>query len=234
MAVAVSKEQTLSVGEILQKAGKRALGGGLPGAAAMFCQVMTLMWLRTTVNYQYRNGTSTLQALRTLYKDGGIPRFYKGVGWALVQGPVSRFGDTAANTGALAVFESVPSLQNTPVAIKTICASFTAACFRILLTPIDTMKTMNQVQGARAGSIIAEKIRASGPGVMYNGAFGAAAATMVSLRLRLIEEKEKSVERCVLIKYVFFSPCPLSLSPLSLGLSTGRPLSLVCYVQLLE
>ena len=38
--------------EILQKAGKRALGGGLPGAAAMVVQVMTLMWLRTTVNYR--------------------------------------------------------------------------------------------------------------------------------------------------------------------------------------
>ncbi len=30
----------------------RALGGGLPGASAMAVQVLSLMWLRTTVNYQ--------------------------------------------------------------------------------------------------------------------------------------------------------------------------------------
>jgi hypothetical protein len=38
--------------QTLKKAGKRALGGGLPGAAAMGIQVLSLMWLRTTVNYQ--------------------------------------------------------------------------------------------------------------------------------------------------------------------------------------
>ena len=38
--------------QVLKQAGKRALGGGLPGAAAMGIQVCSLMWLRTTVNYQ--------------------------------------------------------------------------------------------------------------------------------------------------------------------------------------
>ena len=229
MAVAVSKENTLSAGEILQKAVKRALGGGLPGAAAMVCQVMTLMWLRTTVNYQYRYGTSTFQALRTLYSDGGVPRFYKGVGWALIQGPLSRFGDTAANTGALAVFESVPSLQNTPVPIKTFCASLTAACFRIFLTPVDTFKTMNQVEGARAAGILSNKIKASGFGVLYNGAFGAAAATLVSPEYERERERE-CVCRALGVLFIYLYYIPLAL-PLG---STGRPLSLVCYVQLLE
>ena len=36
--------------EILAKAGKRALGGGVSGAAAMGLQVGGLMWLRTTMN----------------------------------------------------------------------------------------------------------------------------------------------------------------------------------------
>ena len=35
-----------------RKSGDRALGGGLPGASAMAIQVLSLMWLRTTVNYQ--------------------------------------------------------------------------------------------------------------------------------------------------------------------------------------
>ena len=37
------------------------------------------MWLRTTMNYQYRYGTSTKEAMKKLYEEGGIARFYQGV-----------------------------------------------------------------------------------------------------------------------------------------------------------
>jgi hypothetical protein len=47
--------------------------------------VLCLMWLRTTMNYQYRYGLTTGQALRTLYQQGGIPRFYQGMLPALIQ-----------------------------------------------------------------------------------------------------------------------------------------------------
>ncbi len=40
------------------------------------------------MNYQYRYGTSTTVALKTLYKEGGIPRFYRGLGPALLQVPL--------------------------------------------------------------------------------------------------------------------------------------------------
>lgn len=131
--------------EILSAAGKKALGGGLPGMAAMGIQVMSLMWLRTTVNYQYKNGTSTMDALRTLYKEGGVRRFYRGVGPALIQGPMSRFGDTAANAGTLALFDSYASTKDLPVAVKTFGASTVAACWRIFLMPVDACKTILQV-----------------------------------------------------------------------------------------
>ncbi len=112
----------------------RALGGGLPGAAAMTAQVVSLMWLRTTMNYQCndakgrkkrkakghgtlpwrvstfryfiilfiflirflppaaadRHGTSTRVAMKTLYSQGGIPRFYQGLVPALFQAPLAR------------------------------------------------------------------------------------------------------------------------------------------------
>lgn len=93
------------------------------------------------VNYQYRNGTSFPVALRTLYADGGIPRFYRGVLPALFQGPLSRFGDTAANTGVLTLLNSLESTKNLPVGAKTAAASAAAASFRILIMPIDTVKT---------------------------------------------------------------------------------------------
>lgn len=51
----------------------------------MGIQVLSLMWLRTTVNYQYRHGSSMTTAFKTLYKDGGVVRFYRGLAPALIQ-----------------------------------------------------------------------------------------------------------------------------------------------------
>jgi hypothetical protein len=65
---------------------KRALGGGLSGAAAMVLQVLLLMPIRTIMNYQYRHGTSLSVATKTLYEDGGLGRYYQGIGAALFQG----------------------------------------------------------------------------------------------------------------------------------------------------
>uniref|UniRef100_A0A7S2WCX6 Mitochondrial carrier protein n=1 Tax=Mucochytrium quahogii TaxID=96639 RepID=A0A7S2WCX6_9STRA len=165
--------------EILEKAGKRALGGGLPGAMAMGIQVGSLMWLRTTMNYQYRYGTSTKVALQTLYKEGGIRRFYRGVGPALIQGPMSRFGDTAANAGMLSLLNSQESTRDLPVAAKTACASFAAGLWRVFLMPVDTLKTVLQVEGTKGPGVLKNKIKSGGPFVMYHGAVGAAGATMV-------------------------------------------------------
>jgi hypothetical protein len=161
--------------ETLQRAGKRALGGGVPGAAAMAVQVLSLMWLRTTVNYQYRYGTTTTEALKHLYRDGGIVRFYRGLGPALLQGPLSRFGDTAANAGMLALLEDV----DMPVALKTMAASGAAASFRIFLMPVDAMKTIMQVEGKGGFTKLMQKVRVGGPSVLYHGALAASAATFV-------------------------------------------------------
>jgi hypothetical protein len=88
------------------------------------------------VNYQYRHGTSFPVALRTLYADGGVLRFYRGVLPALIQGPLSRFGDTAANTGMLTLLDSIESTKDLNVAYKTVSASVAAALFRIFLMPV--------------------------------------------------------------------------------------------------
>lgn len=126
---------------IFQKAAKRAGQGGIAGAAAMAINVCSLMWMRTTINYQYRYGTGTMEAFRKLYADGGIPRFYRGLIPALLQGPLSRFGDTAANTGMITALDAFESTENLPVAVKTVAASVAAALFRIFLMPVDTFKT---------------------------------------------------------------------------------------------
>eukprot|EP00941_MAST-03F_sp_MAST-3F-sp1_P003181 g3181.t1 len=165
--------------EILAKAKNRALKGGKAGMAAMFLQVATLMWMRTTMNYQYRYGTSTFVAIRTLYAQGGIPRFYAGVGPALFQGPLSRFGDTAANEGAKVVMNTLPQTRDLPTPVKTFASSIAAASWRIFLMPIDACKTIMQVEGKGALGKLAAKVGKGGPQVLWHGSLGACGATFV-------------------------------------------------------
>lgn len=137
------------------------------------------MWMRTTINYQYRYGTTTTEALKTLYADGGIPRFYRGVLPALIQGPLSRFGDTAANAGTIAALDAFELTANLPVAAKTVAASVAAASFRILLMPVDTFKTTMQVEGKDGIKKLFAKFRVAGPSTFFQGSLAAAGATFV-------------------------------------------------------
>lgn len=172
-----AKKPTPTFSEIMNKSAASAIRGGTAGAVAMGANVAALMWMRTTVNFQYRNGGTFFGALKHLYSDGGIPRFYRGVLPALVQGPLSRFGDTAANTGILTLLESFDSTKDLPVAAKTVCASAAAAGWRIFLMPVDTVKTTMQVTGKF--SAVTDKVKAAGPLALYNGALAAASATFV-------------------------------------------------------
>ena len=115
---------------------------------------------------------------------GGIRRFYRGVGPALIQGPMSRFGDTAANSGMMALLNSYDNTKDLPVFAKTMCASAAAASWRICLMPVDTLKTMLQVEGAQGLTFLRQKVRAKGPTVFYHGSLAAASATHVSFFFR--------------------------------------------------
>ena len=108
---------------ILQKASKKALNGGRAGALAAVVQVCTLMWLRTAMNFQYRYGGTLGSSLKELYDDGGVPRLYQGLPFALVQGPLTRFGDTACNIGVLALLEGIPQTADLPLPLKTAAGS---------------------------------------------------------------------------------------------------------------
>jgi hypothetical protein len=178
-AAAAAEKKRLDTKAILQKALRRAGEGGLAGAAAMGINVLSLMWIRTTVNYQYRYGTSTTTALKTLYADGGIPRFYRGLLPALIQGPLSRFGDTAANTGTLAAMDAFDLTKDLPVGAKTVAASTAAALFRIALMPVDTFKTTMQVQGKDGVKHLFAKFRVAGISTFFQGSLAAAGATFV-------------------------------------------------------
>lgn len=122
--------------QILLKAWNKALGGGIPGAIAGVVQVLMLMWLRTVINYQSRYGTNFSRALSILYKEGGIRRFYRGLGFALFQAPLSRFVATASNDGVLSLLTSLPATRHWAAGIKTFFASFVVGVFRMGMMPV--------------------------------------------------------------------------------------------------
>ena len=164
---------------IITKASTKALDGGAAGASAAAIQVLTLMWLRTTLNYQYRFGTSTGEALSTLWKQGGLGRLYQGLPFALIQGPLSRFGDTASNALMLSLVDSLDTTNSVPIFVKTGMGSLSAGLFRILLMPVDTAKTSLQVNGPEGLKLVWEKVQQQGPSALFSGALASSAATVV-------------------------------------------------------
>ena len=142
----------------------------------MVLQVLLLMWLRTTVNYQMATGVSFAVALHSLWDQGGVSRFYQGVWVALIQAPLSRFGDTAANAGVLAALEH----WRGPVFLKTGMASAAAGLWRIVIMPVDTLKSLLQVHGSAKGmEILWARLLSEGIGTLYTGAAAATLATFM-------------------------------------------------------
>jgi len=178
-SVPPSSDDLLTFNQILVKAGKRGLGGGLPGAVAGVVQVVTLMWLRTIINYQSRYGASFRQAFSVLLRQGGLPRFYKGLGFALVQAPLSRFVSTAANDGVEALLSSLEATKDWGPGRSTVVASLVVGLWRMTLMPIDTCKTVLQVDSAEGFRNLMRRVRAGRIGVLYQGAIANALSSIV-------------------------------------------------------
>ena len=168
-------EKNNSDKDIFTKAFNRAIGGGLAGSSAMVVQITSLMWLRTTMNYQYRYGGTFKNSMKKLYSDGGIPRFYRGYSAAIAIGPLSRFGDTASNAYILSLFEN----SSVPIGVQTICGSVVAASWRAFLMPIDALKTSLQVDGKSGLNILKNKIKSQNPLILYQGTIASMSATFV-------------------------------------------------------
>jgi hypothetical protein len=151
-----------------------ALRNGYAASMASIISVFLLMWLRTTMSYQHVKGVTLSEALRQLYADGGIPRFYRGLSFALIMMPLSRFGDIFSNEVAREFMG-----KSYPAPIVTLFASSMAAGWRILISPADTTKTMMQVHGSEGLTLLRDKVSKSGMVALFDGALGASAATWV-------------------------------------------------------
>eukprot|EP00607_Mallomonas_marina_P010049 CAMPEP_0182419682 /NCGR_PEP_ID=MMETSP1167-20130531/4082_1 /TAXON_ID=2988 /ORGANISM="Mallomonas Sp, Strain CCMP3275" /LENGTH=255 /DNA_ID=CAMNT_0024594735 /DNA_START=348 /DNA_END=1112 /DNA_ORIENTATION=+ len=131
------------------------------------------------MNYQYQYGNTTINALKILYEEGGIPRLYQGLPFAIMQGPLSRFGDTAANALVLSLIEALDTETNIPLPLRTVTGSVAAGIWRIFLMPIDTVKTSLQVNGETGLDLLKKRVDENGWGVLYSGSLASAAATTV-------------------------------------------------------
>lgn len=176
----ISSPPSTPASTILARAGWRALGGGAAGAAAMLVSVLTLMPLRTLVVVQLRHGGGFAAQGRALLAAGGVRRLYAGVGAALVQAPACRFGDTAANAGALALLASYEETRRLPLVVQTAAASVAAAAFRVLLAPLDALKTVRQADGADGARALRARVAAAGPRALFAGAGAMALNTLVA------------------------------------------------------
>ena len=58
------EKKEVKFGDVMKKASQKAFRGGVAGFAAGVIQVGSFMWMRTTMNYQYRYGTGTFEAIR--------------------------------------------------------------------------------------------------------------------------------------------------------------------------
>lgn len=156
------------IGGVVMAAVAKAVKSGSAGFVAGTMQVMAFMWLRTIMNYQYKFGGSLTEVFAKLYAEGGIARLYQGLfPWAIFQAPLSRFGDVAANDLVVGLLGTLfPAI---PVGLTTFGGSMAGACWRILITPVDTCKTCLQTDGAKGWAMLKEKVRKGGFGVMWAG-----------------------------------------------------------------
>jgi len=106
---------------------------------------------------------------------GGIPRLYSGISFALIQAPLSRFVSTAANDGVSALLESYNWGPGREVLVAAVVVGF----FRIMLMPIDTCKTVLQIESKKGLSELMTRVRRGNIHLLFSGSLANAASSFI-------------------------------------------------------
>lgn len=163
-----------------QQANDVALRHGLYGAIAGSVQVVSLMWLRTIVNYQYRYGVSTGDAVQALYNEGGIFRFYRGMPLALIQNPLMKFGAVAANEGSKVLVSHFGGVMRNSPFLTSSLGTFFSILWKLLLVPIETIKTVLQVDGSIGFQRLMKEVLSGNILRLYSGSLATIISTLLS------------------------------------------------------
>lgn len=160
-----------------ERAKRVAFSGGMYGAIAGGFQVISLMWLRTIINYQYRYGCTMKEAFHALLKQGGIRRFYKGISYALIQNPLAKFGSAAANEASRVLIDQTIPLS--PVYTSAV-GTLISILWRVFIVPLETCKTVLQVDGSKGFQKLLSKLKEGNFFVLYQGTTATIASTFLS------------------------------------------------------
>ena len=134
------------------------------------------------MNYQCRYGSTFSQAFKILYNDGGIPRFYRGLSFALFQAPLARFVATAANDGVESLLANLNYTKDWGPGRSTIIASMVVGVWRMMLMPIDTCKTVLQVDSVEGFRNLMRNVKVGKIYVLYQGKITNPTATASALK----------------------------------------------------
>ncbi|KAH8044265.1 mitochondrial carrier protein [Aureococcus anophagefferens] len=153
----------------LRDALRAAVGGGGPGAAAMVLRSCCSCGCgrRSTCRWPRARLLRPVAALARRRR----PLLPRRVGRA-AERALSRFGDTAANEGVLALADRRGARGRQGDRQRQ------RALWRVAIFPVDTVKTTLQVGGAGAAHALARKVAAAGPLALFDGCVGAALATL--------------------------------------------------------
>ena len=176
----VAKATDSEIQSVTVQARAAAFKGGMFAASAGFIQVIALMWLRTTMNYQYRYGGTTTSAITELYKQGGVGRFYKGISYAIVLGPLAKFGAAAANEGSRVLMDSYKLNLATTQMCTTILGTLFTVLWKVFLMPLETCKTVLQVDGTRGFERLMARVYKGHFGALYQGSAAHVLVTITS------------------------------------------------------
>ena len=113
------------------------------------------------------------------YQEGGVSRFYQGLGFALIQAPLARFVSTAANDGVHVFLDSFSATRDWGPGLTTLIGAFVVGIARLILMPIDTCKTVLQVDSKEGFKALLRRLRAGHVGVLYQGAVANAIASIM-------------------------------------------------------
>ena len=115
-----------------------------------------------------------------LLKSGGVGRLYRGLSFALVQAPVAKFAGVAANEGVLSFLGNFNETKLWGPGLTTMVSSIIFGLVRIVLMPIDTMKTVLQVDSTEGFQNLVRCLKKGNFAVLYEGAIAVAVMSVAS------------------------------------------------------
>lgn len=90
--------------------------------------------------------------------------------FALVQAPLARFVSTAANDGVEVFLGALDYTKEWGPGRTTIVAGFVVGLWRMIIMPIDTCKTVLQVDSVEGFRNLMRRVKAGKISVLYQGA----------------------------------------------------------------